>query len=101
MCTGPREGMREAEIFAPVIHNHVRINPRICKMRATVVASSWELAPSEIFARDYEPPLSIMTAQIQYSGHMALKLSIDRNLLKLKLQKKSCIKYIFNEKEVN
>jgi hypothetical protein len=28
-----------------------------------------------------------MRAQIQYSGHMALKLSIDRNLLKLELQK--------------
>lgn len=56
-------------------------------MSITIVASSLKLTPSEIFACDYQPPLSIMTAQIQYSGHMALKLSIDRNLLKLKLQK--------------
>lgn len=56
-------------------------------MSNTIVASSLKLTPSEIFACDDQPPLSVTTAQIQYSGHMALKLSIHRNLLKLKLQK--------------
>lgn len=56
-------------------------------MSITILASSLKLTPSEIFACDYQPPLSIMMAQIQYSGHMAMKLSINRNLLKLKLQK--------------
>ena len=69
------------------IYIHRYINIFIYKMSITIVVSSLKLTPSEIFAYDYQSPLSIMTAQIQYSGHMALKLSIDRNLLKLKLQK--------------
>lgn len=106
MCvyTGVREGTQEAEILCMsrslYIHTPRHVNIFICKRSIAIVASSWKRAPSEIFACDYQPPLSIMTAQIQYSGHMALKVSIDRTLLKLKLQK-SCIKNIFNEKKVN
>lgn len=66
---------------------YTHIHVLIYKMSVTAVGSALKLTASEILACDYQPPLSITAAQIQYSGHMALKLSIDRNLLKLKLQK--------------